>query len=81
MGDLIWHYENQIASVKPVTYVCVTEISHVSGNGLSHDQSQDITLNNADVLSNGNMVTGFNEILITLRSLFKEMLLKMSSAK
>ena len=52
------------------------------GNGLSPGHHQAITSTNADLLPIGNLGTKFGEIEINIQIiLFKEMLLKMSSAK
>ena len=66
-----------------VTHICVIEISIIgSDNGLSPGRRQAIIWTNAWILLIGHWGTNFSEILISIETFsFKEMHLKMSSAK
>ena len=66
-----------------MTHICVSKVTIIaSDNGLSPGRRQAIIWNNAGILLIGTLGTSFTEILIGVHLFsFKEMHLKMSSAK
>ena len=66
-----------------MTHICVGKLTILgSDNGLSPGRRQAIIWTNAGILSIGPLGTNFSEILIGIQTFsFKEMRLKMSSAK
>ena len=66
-----------------VTYICVGKVTIIGlDNGMSPERRQAIIWTSAGILLIGPLGTNFNEILIEIHTFsFKEMHLKMSSAK
>ena len=81
--EIISTYLNELTHWGRVTHICVGKLTIIdSDNGLSPGQHQAIIWTNAEILLIGPLDTNFNDILIGIQTFsFKEMHLKMSSAK